>query len=195
MRSFIKIIIYLLLFTISTVEIVFGLFVGPKNVSECEEEFNKSQYVLILDKKSSQEFELFNSYQKRKWSFLAWSGGMIILSVGVLIYSDLKNKKQRIKNTIHFLVFSFLILNSSILFLRGLYLDNLVYYYVYLPKLLDNIKIPTNYRQDYSDYVLSLGEKWEILKYFGIILMLLTTSLLLINIINKKRYQQKNTYE
>lgn len=186
MMSFIKIVIYLLLSAFSTVVIVFGLFIGPKNVSECEEEFNKSQYILILDKKSSQEFASFNSYQKRKWSFLAWSGGIIILSVGVLIYFDFKNKNQRIKNMIHFLVFSFLILNSFILFLRGLYLDNLVYYYVYLPKLLDNIKIPTNYRQDYADYVLSLGEQWGILKYFGIILMLLTISLLLIKNLNKK---------
>lgn len=191
MSSFIKKVIYLLLFAFSTIEIVFGLFIGPKNVSEREEEFNKSQYVLILDKKSSQEFESFNSYQKKKWSFLAWSGGMIILSVGVLIYSDLKNKKQRIKNIIHFLVFSFLILNSSVLFLRGLYLDNLVYYYVYLPKLLDSIEIPTNYRQYYADYVLSLGEKWEILEYFGIILMLLTISLLLINMLNNKLYKLK----
>jgi hypothetical protein len=186
MSFYIKIVIYLLLSAFSTLEIVFGLFIGPKNVSECEEEFNKSQYVLILDKESSQEFASFNSYQKKKWSFLAWSGGMIILSVGFLIYSDLKNKNQRIKNIIHFLVFSFLILNSSVLFLRGLYLDNLVYYYVYLPKLLDNIKIPTNYRQDYADYVLLLGEQWGILKYFGIILMLLTISLLLIKNLNKK---------
>lgn len=186
MSFYIKIVIYLLLSAFSTLEIVFGLFIGPKNVSECEEEFNKSQYVLILDKKSSQEFASFNSYQKKKWSFLAWSGGMIILSVGFLIYSDLKNKNQRIKNIIHFLVFSFLILNSSVLFLRGLYLDNLVYYYVYLPKLLDNIKIPTNYRQDYADYVLSLGEQWGILKYFGILLMLLTISLLSIKNLNKK---------
>ena len=53
-------------------------------------------------------------------------------------------------------------------------------------KLLDNIKIPTNYRQDYADYVLLLGEQWGILKYFGIILMLLTISLLLIKNLNKK---------
>ncbi|MCK9316252.1 MAG: hypothetical protein M0Q48_08935 [Verrucomicrobia bacterium] len=107
MRPLIKIVIYLLLFAFSTVEIVFGLFIGPKNVSEREEEFNKSQYVLILDKKSSQEFASFNSYQKRKWSFLAWSGGMIILSVGVLIYSDLKNKKKNKKYNTFFILFFF----------------------------------------------------------------------------------------